>query len=561
MAGSIEHEIALGRARESESVPILEKIHEWVVTVDHKRLGLMYICGGLLFFVVAGLQAVTMRLQLAVPNAHLVPPEVYNRLFTMHGTAMVFLVGMPILTGFFNYLVPLMVGARDLAFPRLNAFGFWLWFFGALLLYFSYVAGDGLYGAGSAPDVGWFAYAPLTERAFSRGNSTDYWILSILLTSVGSTATAINLIATTFSMRCEGMTLGKMPVLVWLSLVVSFMMLLALAPLSAAQVMLLLDRFLGAHFFDTQAGGSAVLWQHFFWIFGHPEVYILVIPVFAFASEIIPVFSRKVIFGYAVMVAASCAIGFISMSVWAHHMFSVGMTPAGNAFFATSTMLVGVPTGIKIFNWLGTIWGGKLRLKVPMLFCIAFLFQFLIAGLTGIMLGVAPFDWQLTDTYFVVAHFHYVLVGAIIFMIFAAIYYWFPKATGRMLSERLGKWHFWLFLIGFHLTFDTLHFAGMKGMPRRIYTYQPGRGLDTLNLVASIGAVLQAVAVLILIINVVKSLRSGEAAGDDPWDAWTLEWSTTSPPPEYNFATPPAVRSRRPLWDLKHPEDPDWRYE
>jgi len=561
MAGSIEHEIALGRARESESVPLLEKIHEWVVTVDHKRLGLMYICGGLLFFVVAGLQAVTMRLQLAVPNAHLVPPEVFNRLFTMHGTAMVFLVGMPILTGFFNYLVPLMVGARDLAFPRLNAFGFWLWFFGALLLYFSYVAGDGLYGAGSAPDVGWFAYAPLTERAFSRGNSTDYWILSILLTSVGSTATAINLIATTFSMRCEGMTLGKMPVLVWLSLVVSFMMLLALAPLSAAQVMLLLDRFLGAHFFDTQAGGSAVLWQHFFWIFGHPEVYILVIPVFAFASEIIPVFSRKVIFGYAVMVAASCAIGFISMSVWAHHMFSVGMTPAGNAFFATSTMLVGVPTGIKIFNWLGTIWGGKLRLKVPMLFCIAFLFQFLIAGLTGIMLGVAPFDWQLTDTYFVVAHFHYVLVGAIIFMIFAAIYYWFPKATGRMLSERLGKWHFWLFLIGFHLTFDTLHFAGMKGMPRRIYTYQPGRGLDTLNLVASIGAVLQAVAVLILIINVVKSLRSGEAAGDDPWDAWTLEWSTTSPPPEYNFATPPAVRSRRPLWDLKHPEDPDWRYE
>ncbi len=561
MAGSIEHEIAIGRARELDSVPILEKIHEWVVTVDHKRLGLMYICGGLLFFVVAGLQAVTMRIQLAMPNAGLVPPEVFNRLLTMHGTAMIFLVGMPILTGFFNYLVPLMIGARDLAFPRLNAFGFWLWFFGALLLYFSYIAGDGLYGAGSAPDVGWFAYAPLTERAFSRGNSTDYWILSILLTSVGSTATAINLIATTFSMRCEGMTLSKMPVLVWLSLVVSFMMLIALAPLSAAQVMLLLDRFVGAHFFDTQAGGSAVLWQHFFWIFGHPEVYILVIPVFAFASEIIPVFSRKVIFGYAVMVAASCAIAFISLSVWAHHMFAVGMTPAGNSFFATSTMLVGVPTGIKIFNWLGTIWGGKLRLQVPMLFCIAFLFQFLIAGLTGIMLGVAPFDWQLTDTYFVVAHFHYVLVGAIIFMIFAAIYYWFPKATGRMLSERLGKWHFWLFLIGFHLTFDTLHFAGMKGMPRRIYTYQPGRGLDTLNLVASIGAVMQAVAVLILIIIVVRSLRSGELAGDDPCDAWTLEWSTTSPPPEYNFATPPVVRSRRPLWDLKHPEDPDWRYE
>jgi cytochrome c oxidase subunit 1 len=357
------------------------------------------------------------------------------------------------------------------------------------------------------------------------------------------------------------MTLSKMPVVVWLALVVAFMMVIALPPLSAAQAMLLLDRYLGAHFFDTQAGGSAVLWQHFFWLFGHPEVYILVLPAFAFASEIIPVFSRKVIFGYHVMVAASVAIALISISVWAHHMFSVGMTPAGNAFFATSTMLVAVPTGIKIFNWLGTIWGGNIRFRTPMLFCVAFLFQFLIAGLTGIMLSVAPWDWQLTDTYFVVAHFHYILVGAIIFMIFAAIYYWFPKATGRMLSERLGRWHFWLFLIGFHLTFDTLHFAGLMGMPRRIYTYQPNRGLDLLNQIASLGALFQGVAVLLLVINIVRSLRSGEPAGNDPWDAWTLEWSTTSPPPEYNFATPPVVRSRRPLWDLKHPNDPDWRYE
>jgi cytochrome c oxidase subunit 1 len=561
MAGSIEHEMALGAADDPQALPILGKLHGWIVTVDHKRLGLMYISGGLLFFLIAGLQAATIRLQLAVPNAGIVPPQVFNRLLTMHGTAMVFLVGMPILTGFFNYLVPLMIGARDLAFPRLNAFGFWLWFFGALLLYFSYLGGDGLYGAGSAPDVGWFAYAPLTERAFSRGNSTDYWILSILLTSVGSTATAINLISTIICMRCQGMTLSKMPVLVWLALVVSFMILVVLSPLSAAQAMLLLDRFLGAHFFDTQAGGSAVLWQHFFWIFGHPEVYVLVIPAFAFASEIIPVFSRKVIFGYSVMVAATCAIAFISMTVWAHHMFSVGMTPAGNSFFAASTMLVGVPTGIKIFNWLGTIWGGKLRFKVPMLFSLGFLFQFLIAGLTGIMLAVVPWDWQLTDTYFVVAHFHYVLIGAIVFMIFAAIYYWFPKATGRMLGETLGKWHFWLFLIGFHLTFDTLHFAGLQGMPRRIYTYQPGRGLETLNLIASLGALVQGVAVLIFVINVVRSLRSGEVAGSDPWDAWTLEWSTTSPPPEYNFATPPVVQSRRPLWDLKHPEDPDSAYE
>ena len=561
MARSIEHELPLSATESVESLPLLGRLHEWVVTVDHKRLGIMYIGGGLFFFIVAGLQAATIRLQLAIPTADIVPPQVFNRLLTMHGTAMVFLVGMPILTGLFNYLVPLMIGARDLAFPRLNSFAFWLWFFGALLLYFSYLGGDGLYGAGSAPDVGWFAYAPLTERAFSRGNSTDYWILSILLTIVGSTATAINLIATTFSMRCEGMTLSKMPVLVWPSLVVSFMMLVALPPLSAAQVMLLLDRFLGAHFFDTQAGGSAILWQHFFWIFGHPEVYILVIPAFAFASEIIPVFSRKVIFGYQVMVAASCAIAFISLGVWAHHMFAVGMTPAGNSFFAASTMLVGVPTGIKIFNWLATIWGGKIRFKVPMLFSLGFLFQFLIAGLTGIMLAVAPFDWQLTDTYFVVAHFHYVLIGAIVFMIFAAIYYWFPKATGRMLSDTLGKWHFWLFLIGFHITFDTLHFAGLRGMPRRIYTYQPGRGLDALNLVASIGVIFQAAGILIFVINVLKSLRSGEPAGDDPWDAWTLEWSTSSPPPEYNFAELPVVRSRRPLWDLKHPEDPDWKYE
>ena len=470
----MEQEIAIGRVQDAAELPVLGRLHEWVVTVDHKRLGLMYIGGGLFFFVVAGLQAVTIRLQLAIPDNHLVPPQVFNRLMTMHGTAMVFLVGMPILTGFFNYLVPLMVGATDLAFPRLNSFGFWLWFFGALLLYFSYIGGDGLYGAGSAPDVGWFAYAPLTERPFSRGNSTDYWILSIFLTSVGSTATAINLIATAFSMRCKGMTLNKMPVLAWLAVVVAFMMLVALPPLSAAQAMLLLDRYLGAHFFDTQAGGSALLWQHFFWIFGHPEVYILVIPAFAFASEIIPVFSRKVIFGYQVMVAASIAIAFISMGVWAHHMFSVGMTPASNAFFATSTMLVSVPTGIKIFNWLGTIWGGKIRLRMPMLFSLAFLFQFLIAGLTGIMLGVVPFDWQLTDSYFVVAHFHYVLIGGIVFIVFAAIYYWFPKATGRMLSETLGKWHFWLFLIGFHLTFDTLHFAGLLGMPRRIYTYPAG---------------------------------------------------------------------------------------
>jgi cytochrome c oxidase subunit 1 len=544
-----------------EATPLPSRLHAWVVTVDHKRLGIMYVVAGILFFLVAGTMATVMRLQLVVPDNTLVPPQVFNRLMTMHGTTMIFFVAVPILFGLGNYLLPLMLGARDLAFPRLNAFGFWLFLFGGLLLYFSYVAGDGLFGAGTAPNVGWFAYAPLTERAFSRGSSTDYWILGIAVSGIGTTATAINLIATAASMRCPGMTLGRMPLFVWLILVSSALLLIALPPLTAAQVMLLLDRFLGAHFFDTQAGGSAVLWQHFFWIFGHPEVYILVLPAFGVASEVIPVFSRKPIFGYPVMVAASVSIGFISLGVWAHHMFAVGLSPAANSFFVTSTLLVAVPTGIKIFNWLATMWGGRIRFTTPMLFCTAFLFQFLCAGLTGVMLAVAPFDWQLTDSYFVVGHFHYVVVGAILFNIFAAVYYWFPKATGRMLSERLGRWHFWLLVLGFNLTFGPQHVAGMLGMPRRIYTYQAGRGWELWNQLSSTGALLQGLAVLIFAWNVVVSLRRGAVAGPDPWDAWTLEWSTSSPPPEYNFAEIPVVHSRRPLWDLKHPDDPDWPYE
>jgi len=545
----------------AEAPSLVTRLHGWVVTVDHKRLGIMYIVSGILFLLVAGSMATTIRLQLVVPNNHLVPPQVFNRLMTMHGTTMIFLVAIPILFGFGNYLIPLMLGARDLAFPRLNAFGFWLFLFGALLLYFSYLAGDGLSGAGSAPDVGWFAYAPLTERPFSRGSSTDYWILGIALAGIGTTATAINLLATAASMRCRGMTLGRMPLFVWLMLTSSAQLLIALPPLTAAQVMLLLDRFLGAHFFDTQAGGSAVLWQHFFWLFGHPEVYVLVLPAFGIASEIIPVFSRKPIFGYPVMVAASVGIGLISISVWAHHMFAVGMSPAANSFFIASSFMVAVPTGIKIFNWLATMWGGKIRFTTPMLFCIAFLFQFLCAGLTGVMLAVAPFNWQLTDSYFVVAHFHYVIVGAIVFNIFAGIYYWFPKMTGRMMSERLGRWHFWLMVIGFNLTFGPQHIAGMLGMPRRIYTYEAGRGWEIWNQLSTLGALFQAAAILVFAWNAIVSLRRGAVAGNDPWDAWTLEWSTTSPPPEYNFATLPEVRSRRPLWDLKHPDDPDGPYE
>ena len=540
---------------------ITERLHELVVTVDHKKLGLMYIGTALIFLIVAGSMAGAIRMQLVVPNNDLISPQVFNRLFTMHGTSMVFLVGMPIIAGLMNYLVPLMIGARDMAFPRLNAFGYWMFLFGGLLLYFSYLGAPGLSGHGSAPDVGWFAYAPLTGRAFSRGHSTDYWILALFVSGIGSMVSAVNVIVTTVTMRCKGMTLMRMPLFVWLNLVVSGMILLALPPLTAAQIMLLLDRFLGATFFDTQAGGSAVLWQHFFWIFGHPEVYILIIPGFACISEIVPVFSRKPIFGYPIMVAATVMIGAISVSVWAHHMFSVGMTSVGNTFFAISTFLVGIPTGIKIFNWLGTMYGGKIRLENPMLFCLGFLFQFLIAGLTGIMLAVAPLNWQLTDSYFVVAHFHYTLVGGFLFAMFAGIYYWYPKATGRRLNRRLGRWHFWLFLIGFHLTFDPQHFAGILGMPRRIFTYDAGRGWEIYNLVSSAGAVFQAVGLLYLVANLVLSLRRGERAGDDPWDAWTLEWATTSPPPEYNFETLPAVRSRRPLWDLKHPEDPDWKYE
>ena len=539
----------------------IDRLHSLVITVDHKKLGLMYIGTALMFLVVAGLMAVAIRLQLIIPNNTLLEPDVFNRFFTMHGTSMVFLVGMPIIAGFGNYLVPLMIGTRDMAFPRMNALGYWMFVFGGLLLYFSYLGAPGLAGHGSAPDVGWFAYAPLTARAFSRGTSTDYWILSLLLTSVGSTVSAINVIATAITLRCPGMTLMRMPLMVWMMIVTNFMILLALPGLSGAQIMLLIDRYLGGHFFDTQAGGSAVIWQHFFWIFGHPEVYILMIPAFACLSEIVPVFSRKPIFGYPIMVGATAMIGLISMSVWAHHMFSVGMTSVGNTFFAISTFLVGVPTGIKIFNWLGTMYGGKIRFDLPMLFCIAFLFQFLIAGLTGIMLAVAPFNWQLTDSYFVVAHFHYTLVGAFLFGIFAGFYYWYPKAVGRLLDRRLGLWHFWLFVIGFHLTFDTQHFAGLLGMPRRIFTYDAGRGWDTLNFIATVGALCQATAILVLAINIVRSAKKGERAGNDPWDAWTLEWSTSSPPPDYNFATTPIVRSRRPLWDLKHPEDPDWKYE
>src|ERR1700688_4621026 len=539
----------------------VDGLHEWVTTVDHKRLGILYIIYALVFLLIAGIEAIVIRIQLIRPHNDFVSPQVFNRMFTMHGTTMIFFVVMPVLFGFANYLIPLMIGARDMAFPRLNAFSFWMTAFGGLLLYFSLVGANGLYGAGNAHVVGWFAYAPLTSQTFSVGHSTDFWILALLVSGFGSIGTAINIIATTLCMRCPGMTLAKLPLFAWLNLVMAGLVILAVSPLTAAQIMLLVDRYLGGHFFDTQAGGSAVIWMHFFWVFGHPEVYVLVLPAFAFASEIIPVFSRKAMFGYPVMVLATISIGFIGMSVWAHHMFTVGMGSGANTFFVLSTMAIAVPTGIKIFNWLATMWGGKIEFKTPMLFCVGFLFQFLIAGLTGIMLSCAPFDWQLGNSYFVVAHFHYVIVGGILFTTFAAMYYWFPKMTGRMYSERLGQLHFWLFLIGFHLTFDFMHIPGLLGMPRRIYTYEPGRGWDSWNLIVTVGVFFQGLGVLFFVINLLWSYAKGKIAGNDPWDAWTLEWSTNSPPPAYNFATIPAIKSRRPLWDLKHPDDPDWKYE
>ncbi len=539
----------------------LAVIYEWLGTADHKKIGLMYIVYALVFLVVMGVEAVLMRIQLAHANSSFLSPEVFNRLFTLHGTTGVFFVGMPILFGFGNYLVPLMIGARDMAYPRLNAFSFWMTAFGGLLLYASFFAGNSVAQAGIAPDVGWFAYAPLTATAFSPGHSTDYWNLALLVAGVGSISGGVNFIATILGLRCPGMTLSRMPLLVWMNLVMGGLVLVTISPLTAAQLMLLADRYLGAHFFDPQAGGSVVMWMHFFWIFGHPEVYVLIIPCFAFISEIVPVFSRKAIFGYPAMVAATTSIGFVSLGVWAHHLFTIGMPSYGNAFFVLTTMVVAVPTGIKIFNWLATMWGGRIRFATPMLFAVGFLFQFLIGGLTGIMLATAPFDWQLANSYFVVAHFHYVIVGGILFSIFAAFYYWFPKMTGRLLNETLGKWNFWILLVGFHLTFDTMYVPGLLGMPRRIYTYEAGRGWESWNLITSIGVIFQGVAVLIFVYNMVWSYLRGPLAGNDPWDAWTLEWATTSPPPEYNFAQTPAVRSRRPLWDIKHPEDPDSKYE
>lgn len=531
------------------------RLHEWVVTVDHKRIGIMYVLMAVVFLVIAGLEALAIRWQLFTAGNTFLGPDRFNQFFTMHGTTMVFFVGMPILIGIANYVVPLQIGARDMAFPRINAFGFWVTLFGGLLVYFSFFI------PGGPPAIGWFAYAPLTELAFNRGAGVDFWALGLLVSGVGTIAAGVNFVATILSMRCPGMTMGKLPFFTWTMFWTSVQILLAIPPLTAALVMVEFDRQLLAHFFDPQNGGSAYMWQHLFWFFGHPEVYILILPAFGMVTEVIPVFSRKVLFGYEFMAAATMAIVFISMGVWAHHMFCVGMSKTLDMYFAAASLLVSIPTGIKYFNWLATMYGGRIRMQSPMLFACGFLSMFVLGGLTGIMLAAAPFDFQVSDTYFVVGHFHWVLIGGTLFGVFSGIHYWFPKVTGRMLSERLAKWQFWLLLIGFIVTFGPMHISGLLGMPRRIYTYSPDRPWAIWNQLSTIGALIQAPSYLIFVINILWSLKSGKPAGDDPWDAWTLEWATTSPPPSYNFDVIPTVRSRRPLWDEKHPDDPDWEYE
>jgi cytochrome c oxidase subunit I len=536
------------------SPPWTAVLHDWATAVDHKKIGILYILMSLVFLIIAGCEALLIRWQLFYPRNTFLDPDTFNQLFTMHGTTMVFFVGMPILIGMGNYLVPLMIGARDMAFPRMNAFGFWSTLFGGLLVYFSFATGG-------APAMGWFAYAPLTERTFARGPATDFWALGLIVSGVGSLTGGINFVATILAMRAPGMALRRVPFFVWTMLWTSVQIILVMPPLTASLIMILLDRNLGAHFFDTQNGGSAYLWQHLFWFFGHPEVYILILPVFGMISEIIPVFSRKVIFGYEFMAVATMAIAFISLGVWAHHMFTVGMSRTVDLYFSAASLLISIPTGIKFFNWLATMYGGRLRFDSPMLFAFGFLSMFLIGGLTGIMLAVAPFDFQLSDSYFVVGHFHWVLIGGTLFGAFAGLHYWYPKVTGRLLSERLAFWQFVLLYVGFIVTFGPMHIAGILGMPRRIYTYDADRGWSFWNQLTTIGAFIQVPSYAIFVYNVIVSLWKGKPAGNDPWDAWTLEWETTSPPPSYNFESIPEVHSRRPLWDLKHPDDPDWKYE
>jgi cytochrome c oxidase subunit I len=525
----------------------------WFTTLDHKEIGKLYMVTSLFWFVVAGCLALAMRVQLARPNAPYLSPTTYNQTFTLHGTTMIFFVVVPVLLGFSVYFVPLMIGARDMAFPRLNSLGYWVFALGGFLLYMSY-----LFGGGGPPDAGWFSYAPLSDWPYSAAYGQDYWSLALLLNGIGTTSTGINLIVTIFKERTIGMTLKRMPMFVWMVLVNAFLIVISIPPLNATIVMLEADRRLNAHFFRDAFGGSPILYQHYFWLFGHPEVYIMILPAWGMISELVPVFSRKQLFGFVYVAAASVAIGFLSYGVWVHHMFVTPLPRPMWLIFSASSMLIAVPTGIKVFAWTATMWRGTIRLTTSMYFAIAFVLQFTLGGLSGVMFGTVPIDWQLTDTYFVVAHFHYVLFGGTVFAVLAGLYYWYPKITGKLLGERLGMAQFWGTVIGFNMTFFVQHFLGIYGMRRRVYTYAPGMPYwAPLNMVSTIGAFILAGSMLLLIINIFRSRKHGAIAGDNPWDGWTLEWATTSPPPEENFKMVPPITGRRPLWDYRHPEQAD----
>ena len=526
----------------------------WVFTVDHKKLGIMYGVVAFSFFIVGGVEALMIRLQLAMPNGKILSANAYNQMFTMHATTMIFLFVMPTAAAFSNYLVPLQIGARDVAFPRLNAFGFWCFLFGGVFL-------NTAWFLGGASDTGWFAYAPNTSVAFSPSHGVDFWALGLLITGIASLSGAINLIVTVLNMRAPGMSLMKMPIFTWMVLVVQFLLLFAIPVITVALFLLIFQRDFGAAFFSVDKGADPLLWQHLFWIFGHPEVYILVLPSFGIVSEVLPVFSRKPLFGYKFVVFAGAAIGFLGWGVWAHHMFASGLGPVSVAVFSVATMAIALPTGVKIVNWTMTLWGGKLRFTTAMMFAIGLIIEFTIGGLSGVLHSVSPSDTQQTDTYFVVAHLHYVLFGGAVFGLFAGFYYWWPKVFGKMLSERLGKWNFWLMVLGMNMTFGPMHILGLQGQPRRMQIWTNARAGDGFfngafwNLVATIGSFILALGIFMFILNVFRTTRKGAAAPGDPWDARSLEWMTTSPPQEHNFDTIPHVHALDDFFHRKYEED------
>jgi cytochrome c oxidase subunit 1 len=514
----------------------------WIRSVDHKSVAKRYIVTAFVFFLLAGLQAAVMRAQLSRPENHVLGPDAYNQFFTVHGLTMMFMFAVPIMEAMGLYLVPLMIGARNVAFPRLNAYGYWVYLAGGLFLYIAFFLNTG-------PDVGWFGYVPLSGPEFSPGKRADVYAQSITFTEIAALVGAVELIVTIFKNRAPGMTLNRMPLYVWAMLVQAFMVLFAMPWVATATQFLAMDRLVATHFFNQAEGGDALLWQHLFWFFGHPEVYIIFIPAMGFVSSIVATFTRRPVFGYPVMVLSLVATGFLGFGLWVHHMFATGIPQLGEEFFTAASMMIAIPTGIQIFCWIATIWSGRPRFTVSFLYILGFFVIFIIGGMTGVMLASVPFDQQVHDSYFVVAHFHYVLIGGGLFPLFGAFYYWFPKATGRMLSERLGRWNFWLFFVGMNLTFFPMHQLGLEGMPRRVYTYLPETGWGSLNLVASIGGGIIALSVLVFLVNVAVSLRNGVLAGDDPWGGDTLEWAASSPPRPYNFIHIPVVSSRTPLWD------------